>query len=57
MRDRFFENFRKSKYRSKFLILFLGITHQRVSLEKLWLEMDILPSSKAISQNTMDKYN
>ena len=36
VRDRFFENFRKSKYRSKFLIWFLGITHQRVSLEKLW---------------------
>ena len=36
MRDRIFENFRKSKYRSKFLIWFLGITHQRVSLEKLW---------------------
>ena len=36
LRDRFFENFRKSKYRSKFLIRFLGITHQRVSLEKLW---------------------
>ena len=36
MRDRFFEKFRKSKYRSKFLIWFLGITHQRVSLEKLW---------------------
>ena len=36
VRDRIFENFRKSKYRSKFLIWFLGITHQRVSLEKLW---------------------
>ena len=35
-RDRFFEHFRKSKYRSKFLVRFLGITHQRVSLEKLW---------------------
>ena len=31
-----FEKFRKSKYRSKFLIWFLGIIHQRVSLEKLW---------------------
>ena len=36
VRDRIFENFRKSKYSSKFLIWFLGITHQRVSLEKLW---------------------
>ena len=36
VRDRIFDNFRKSKYRSKFLIWFLGITHQRVSLEKLW---------------------
>ena len=36
VRDRIFENFRKSKYRSKSLIWFLGITHQRVSLEKLW---------------------
>ena len=36
VRDRIFGNFRKSKYRSKFLIRFLEITHQRVSLEKLW---------------------
>ena len=36
VRDRSFENFRKSKYRSKFLIWFSGITHQRVSFEKLW---------------------
>ena len=36
VRDRFFENIRKSKYRSKFLIWLLGITHQGVSLEKLW---------------------
>ena len=36
VRDRIFENFWKSKYRPKFLIWFLGITHQRVSLEKLW---------------------
>ena len=33
---RFFENFRKSKHRSKFFIWFLGITHQGISLEKLW---------------------
>ena len=36
VRDRIFEIFWKSKYRPKFLIWFLGITHQRVSLEKLW---------------------
>ena len=36
VRDRFFEKYWKSKYRSKFLIWFLGITHQRVFLEKLW---------------------
>ena len=36
VRDRIFGNFRKSKYRSKFLIRFLEIAHQRVSLEKLW---------------------
>ena len=36
VRDRIFENFWKSKYRPKFLIWFLGITQQRVSLEKLW---------------------
>ena len=36
VRDRIFENFWKSKYRPTFLIWFLGITHQRVSLEKLW---------------------
>ena len=34
--DRIFENFWKSKYRPKLLIWFLGITHQRVSLEILW---------------------
>ena len=36
VRDRFFENFRKSKYRSKFLAWFLRITHPKVSLGKLW---------------------
>ena len=36
VRDRIFENFWTSKYRPKFLIWFLGITHQRVSLEILW---------------------
>ena len=36
VRDRIFENFWKSKYRPKFLIWFLGITHERVFLEKLW---------------------
>ena len=36
VRDRIFEKFWKSKYRPKFLIWFLGITHQRVSMEILW---------------------
>ena len=36
VRDRIFENFRKSKYRPKFLIWFSGIAHQRISLDKLW---------------------
>ena len=36
VRDRFFENFWKSKYRLKLLICFLGTPHWRVSLEKLW---------------------
>ena len=35
VRDRIFENFQKSNYRPRFLIWFLGITHERVSLEKL----------------------
>ena len=36
LRDRIFENFRKSKYCPRFLIWVLGITHQRLSLENLW---------------------
>ena len=36
VRDRIFEDFQKSKYRPRFWICFLRITHQRVSLEKLW---------------------
>ena len=35
VRDPIFENFQKSNYRPRFLIWFLGITHERVSLEKL----------------------
>ena len=36
VRDRIFENFWQNKYRTTYLIWFLIITHQRVSLEKLW---------------------
>ena len=36
VRDRIFENCWQNKYRTTYLIWFLGITHQRVSLEKLW---------------------
>ena len=58
VRDRIFENFQKSIYRPRFLIWFLRITYQRVSMEKLWAigkKLKLSGDSRWLQKVALDK--